>query len=32
VRASTHFYNSTEQVERLLEAVQHVAENELDYV
>ncbi len=32
VRVSTHFYNGTQQVDRLLEVVRHVAENELDYV
>ena len=32
VRTSTHFYNTPADVERLLSAVRHIAENELDFV
>jgi selenocysteine lyase/cysteine desulfurase len=32
VRVSTHFYNTPADVERLLSAVRHIAENELDFV
>jgi selenocysteine lyase/cysteine desulfurase len=32
VRISTHFYNTAADVERLLSAVRHIAENELDFV
>ena len=32
VRASTHFYNTPGQVDRLLSTVRQLAENELDYV
>jgi selenocysteine lyase/cysteine desulfurase len=32
VRASTHLYNMSDDVERLLSAVRHIADNELDYV
>ena len=32
VRVSTHIYNSTKQVNDLIEAVRHVAENEHDFV
>ena len=32
VRVSTHFYNTPADVERLLSAVRHIAENEFDFV